>query len=462
MKKWITIILIILPMGLKAADLSILQILQFSNYNDISTLSIPESEIVENDFQPVYFLGYYFLDTRFQNIGNDNWLFRGLFKMKALFTNDRYEPDFRYAYVENKKPIGGHWFVSAGRLSTFNFIPIQRLDGANIAFTPDADKGWVFGLIGGMVPEETSGYRDLYLYNAPYRAGAYVDYKNKNSDQFKVQYNAGFDADTDTFHQLMGQFAKKYKVFKLDSVIRGGILYTIPYDTFDYVFAENSLYTSPKFIHALGYLKSETIFLFEDSFLREDFQQAFYRMSYTSNNDAWRLNARGGYTYSMEDHGYIAQLQVMRRKFFEKENGQFGLDILAQRKGIYDQYLARTNFGIFPLGYINLGLYMGFEYFKYRSTENNALVYGLTAGGEFLGGFSWDLTLDLRSIIDENTELYAGFNLVHVFRTPLGKKTKDENTPSSLKPDWKTNIQNESRESVDKNVEKIIEDKNKS
>lgn len=404
----------------EAADFNLLSILQFSSYNDISTLNIPLSDVVQTNFQPVYLVGYAILDARFQNIGIDQWMFRGLIKGKGIFLTNRYIPDVRYAYVENKKPAGKHWFFSAGLINPMNLLPVQRLAGANIAYTPDAEKGWRFGLIGGMVPDETSGYRSLYY--SPFRVGAYTDYTSKSADHFKVQYNAGFGAGKDIFHQGQLEVIKKYLIFKKDAYIRGGIMFTFPYKTIDYALAENSIFTGTKTIHTIGYLKSETLFLISNSYDKEKYQQAFYKFTYTSTNDEWLFNLRGGYTYSMSVHGYIAQAQLMRRKLLAKKNGLFSVDLLAQKKGVYDQIYGRFNFGLVPIWVINLNVFTGYEYFRYKSVNNNAILYGVNLQGEFAGNFSFELSLDFRTIITKNTDFNAAFTLVHMLNTHIGKK----------------------------------------
>jgi hypothetical protein len=433
MKKLCLIGLLLGSASVRAADLNIMQILQFSSYFDFSTADVPGAETIVTNFQPVYYVGSYFLDARLQNIGLDQWMFRGLFKANGVFLTNKYTPDFRYAYVENKKPVGNHWYISAGRINPMNLLPIQRLDGANVAYTPDPDKGWRFGLIGGMVPAETSGYRGLYY--APDRAGAYTEYSNKNSDHFKVQYNAGFGVGNNFFHQGQLEATKKYSIFDRDSFIRGGLMYTFPYNTIDYALAENSIYTSTKTIHTVGYLKSETLFLWQNQFIREDYQQAFYRFAYKSINDEWLFSFRGAYTYSLEKPGYSIQAQVMRNKLFEKGNGLLGLDLSAQQKGFYNQMSARANFGIMPLWVFNFNVNAGYEYLIYRTVVNDALLYGLNLQGELEGNLSYEFGVDLRTLfLNYNTDINASFILVHLFNTHLGKNENEVDTSESDKP----------------------------
>ena len=428
MKKFIIIVCLLSSASVRAADLNILQILQFSAYADITDLP---GEVVTMNLQPVYLVGYYFLDARMQNIGPDQWMFRGLFKAKGIFITRKYTPDLRYGYVENKKPVGNHWYFSAGRINPMNLLPIQRLDGANVAFTPDPDKGWRLGVIGGIVPVETSGYRGYYY--APYRAGAYTEYTNKNSDHFKVQYNAGFGAGQSVFHQGQFEGTKKYSIFNRDAFIRGGLMYTLPYKTVDYALAENSIYTSTKIVHTLGYMKSETLFFWLNQYIKEDYQQAFYRFSFTSADDAWILNLRAGFIYSLEKPGYLAQAQIMRRKIFEKKNGLVGLDLIAQQKGVYNQYSARANFGLFPLWVLNLNASAGYEYFQYRSVVNNGLLYGLNIQGELIGNFSYEFSVDFRTILNKNTDISGAFSLVHLFNTHIGKREDENMAPGTEK-----------------------------
>ncbi|MDH4262270.1 MAG: hypothetical protein OEV78_04405 [Spirochaetia bacterium] len=431
MKKLLLTGLLFSSLSIQATDLNVLQILQFSSYNDLSDASIPGSETVTPNFQPVYMVGYYFNDARLQNIGNDQWMFRGLFKAKGIFLTKKYAPDLRYLYVENKKPAFNHWYVSAGRMNPMNLLPIQRLDGGSVSYTPDPDKGWLFGLIGGAVPVETSGYRG-YFY-APYRAGAYTEYTNKNSDHFKVQYNLGSDLKKSVFHQGQLEATKKYSLFTLDSFVRAGAMFTFPYKTLDYALAENSIYTSSKTIHTIGYMKSETLFLWQSSYIREDYQQAFYRFGYTSTDDAWLLNLRGGYTYSLQKPGYIAQAQLIRRKLFPNHSGLIGFDLIAQQKGVYNQLSPKINFGVYPLWVLNLNVYAGYEYMNYRAVTNHGLLYGLSVQGELIGNFSYELNLDFRTIFNANSDLNGSFNLVHLFGTHIGKK-ESENMPESTIP----------------------------
>jgi len=415
--------------SLRAADLNILQIMQLSSYLDLTAGIRPGAEKVSFGFQPVYLVGYYFLDARLQNIGDDQWMFRGLFKGKGIFITKRYLADLRYGYVENKKPMLNHWYISAGRINPMNLLPVQRLDGANVAFTPDPDKGWLFGVVGGMVPVETSGYRDYYY--APWRAGAYTEYSNKNADHFKVQYNAGFGAGRAIFHQGQLEATKKYSLFNRDSFVRAGLMYTLPYKTFDYALLENSFYMSSKIIHTLGYMKSETLFFWLNQYIKEDYQQGFYRLSLKSDDDAWLFNLRGGYTYSLQKAGYIGQLQIMRRKIFEKGNGEAGIDLLGQQKGVYSQMSARLNFGMTPLWVFNFNVYAGYEYFVYRSVTNNGILYGLNLQGELIGNFNYEFSLESRTLLttDTNTDVNASFILTHLFNSHLGKRDDEERTP---------------------------------
>ena len=455
-------ILLFLVYPVKATDLSVLQILQLSSYANLTSDLLPGSqtdaegntkEVYVANFQPVYLAGFYFLDARLQNMGPDRWMIRGLFKGKGVFITKKYAPDLRYAYVENKKPVGKHWFFTAGRMNPMNLLPVQRLDGANIGYTPDENKGWLFGLIGGMVPLETAGYRGYYY--APYRAGAYTEYSNKSSDHFKVQYNAGLGG-TDVFHQGQIETTKKYSLFNRDSFIRGGIMFTVPYMTFDYALAENSFHASSKTIHTIGYLKSETLFLWLNQPVKENFQQAFYRFGFTSADDAWMLNFRGGYTYSLEKHGYLFQAQIMRRKIFESKNGLAGLDLTVQQKGFYNQYSGRLNFGLFPIWVLNLNVYAGYEFFRYRGIPNDGLLYGLTVQGETVGNFSMELNVDFRTVIDMNTEITGSFMLVHMLNTHIGKKEDSSINPDADMPSEKDdeNTNKEDEQSKDSPKEK--------
>ncbi|MDH4199622.1 MAG: hypothetical protein OEV66_04500 [Spirochaetia bacterium] len=428
----------VISSSIRATDFSLLQILQFSNYSDLSSSNVTGVSIV--DFRSVYVAGYYFLDARLQNMGTDQWALRGLFDMRAVFQTNRYIPDIRYVYAENKKPVGDHWLFSAGRINPSSMIPVQRLDGANVAYTPNKDQGWKFGLVGGMVPVETSGYRNYYY--APYRAGAYAEYNNKQADYLKVQYNLGLGAGVgaDIFHQAEFQGAKKYSLFERDSFIRGGILFTYPYKTFDYAYAENSLFSSSKVSHTLGYLKSETLFLWQNNYVKEDFQQAYYRLSLTSAEDTWLINFRGGYTYSMQKNGYIVQAQFMRRKLFDKLNGFAGVDAIVQQKGVYDQISPRINAGLTLFKYVNFNVFLGYEYYKYRAFLTNAILYGFNVQGEFAGNFSYEGGAEIRTLIASNTEIYANVSLIHLFNTHLGKTDEDNGIkPFSEKNNDKAN-----------------------
>lgn len=422
MKKLVILIaFFFMQTALKAANFTLFQLMQTANYTDINLAKTRKGDIV--DFQPVYLTGYYFADARFQNIGKEQWVFRGLFNATGSFLNSKYKPDLRYAYVENKKPLADHWFLSGGLINPSNLVPVQRLLGGHVAFTPNPDKNWLFGIIGGMVPAERSGFRDYYY--APYRIGAYAEYNNKNADHWKLQYNAGIGAGTTLFHQGQMEVTKKYSIFSRDSFIRGGIVFTYPYNTFDYLFAENSFYQSQKIIHSIGYLKSETLFLWSNSYLKQDFQQAFYRLGFRSNDSTVLLNIRGGYTYSLGIHGYIFQGQIMKRSLFKPNIGMLGFDALVQKKGVYSQITSKVTLGTSPGRIMNLNFYIGYDYFMFRKNALSAVLFGVNVQQEFKGNLSYEVTIDTRLTFNSNLDLNIMGSLMHLLNLHIGKKEAD-------------------------------------
>ena len=423
---------------LSAADLRVIQLLNFSTYYDFDSNGSPLAEQQQIIAQPIYLNGFYYIDARLQNMLDEAWMVRAAAKGKGVFSLNDYSADLRLAYVENRKPLGKHWLFNLGLIRSPFMLPVQRLLGGSVAYSFDEEGRAIIGVVGGMIPTEPVGYRDYYY--PIYRAGAFLELNSEKHDMLKIQYNYGFEENKDSIHQALVQGYLAFPLFSTKSYARTGLMVTYPETvnpllTIDYAFLELGMSINPSFTHSLAYIKNEVVYyLSPTEYFVEDFQEAYYRIYSNNPESKVKFNLSGGYSFSMGNHGYVAQANLFLKDVIVKKWIWFN-DLTARNRGVYHQVSARTGLQMIRLAPIlDVNVYAGYEYFLYRDYSSNGIVYGLGAQVDIPGNFTFNLDLDMRSVFNGNTEVYANVNLVHFLGARFEKEEPENGSDSGVTP----------------------------
>jgi len=433
MKKlcFIAILLFVSPLRIYGADLKVMHGTMFSTFLDTDDSSTSSVTYVQTF--PLHVVGYYFLDTRLQNLGKNEWMTRLNAYARGELLHSAVTPDIRNLYIENRKPVGGHWFFSAGRMRSPFLNPMYRLDGGLVGFKPSETSPLLLGIFGGMRPYEESGFID-YRYK-PFIAGAFAELKGKKQDQLRLMYNTGFDetgfgANSEVDHQVQLQGIKAYRIFKKDWFLRVGALFQTPKNIFDYAYVENTVYTDPSTAHSISYMRSEAIFLIGKRFREERvlFQEAVYRLHSSPARSLWKFALNGGYSYSQEHHGYVVQTRVQRKQTFMKK-GTMWVDAAARERGYYRQIYGKLGYGIYPLGFLNLDVAIGYEDVLYRIYTSNAILAEVNLESSIGTSLDFSLNAEFRILTTKNTETYLTATLIHYMGWKLGPKKNNDEIP---------------------------------
>jgi len=428
-----TFILATLPLG--AAQLNVNQMFSSSTYVDVGDT---ESHYIV----PLNVFSFYHLDLRLQEVGEEKWQMRSTFRQDLLFTgNNVFKPILRQFYVENKDPLFNHFYVTAGRMLSFNMLPVHQFDGAMLSYTPSKNSPFKTGLFAGREPKQNVGYRDReYL---PYHTGAFVEYRAKKGE-IKTQYDGSFNRVGSFSHNALVQGGLRYNLFKAENFLRAGASYTAPQNLINYAFIENTIKPGKTSTHSIGYMQSETNFVLADSIEKVKYQKAFYTIYFTSLDKLWKINATGGYIYSMETHGYTGKAQVMRNSLF-LPTGAAGATALIEKNGQYRVASGRLSYGLYPLKIINLEVFGGFENYQYRQFLTNGIVYGVNIEGGLPGNISLSGELEGRVLLGGNHELSGQFLVTHFFRMKIGRDKEEEQRKEQQNTGSKENSTGEQR-----------------
>ncbi|MES0491788.1 MAG: hypothetical protein ABUK01_17470 [Leptospirales bacterium] len=423
------LLLVLLPFRLDGADLRLMHGALFSTFLDTDNQSSGEVTYIESF--PLHVVGYYFLDTRLQNLGKSQWMTRFNAYLRSEFLQGSFDPDIRNFYIENRKPVGGNWYFAAGRMRSPYLNPMYRVDGLLVGFKPKEKSPLTLGIYGGMRPLEESGFVDFRY--KPYIAGSFVELKGKRQDQIRLMYNVGFDdtgfgANSEIDHQFQFQGVKAYRLFKKDCFFRVGALAQTPMNIFDYAYVENTIFSNKSTSHSLSYIRSEAIFLIGKSLKEERvlFQESVYRLHTSPERSLWKVAFSGGYSYSQEQHGYVVQTRVQRNQTFMKK-GTMWVDAAARDRGYYRQIYGKVGYGIYPLGFVNLDLALGYENVLYRIYGSHAILAEINLDSSIGTSLDFSINADFRFLTTNNTETYITATLIHYMGWKIGpKKTNDE------------------------------------
>ncbi len=438
---YFVLILLMVTSPLAAYSVRVGQSLLFSAYDETSGLSNPfAQEESANYLGPLYTVGYYFLNTRVQELGENDWALRGNFKVKMNSLNgsppantDLYEPEVRNLYLENQDPLGGHFYFSAGRMRSPFMLPVLRLDGAMAAFTPNEKENLLIGVIGGQVPLEDTGYRDYYY--PPYRAGGFLEARLFSSNTVKMQYNSGFDeSGADMIHQGLWQSVHDYSIAGKKSYLRTGLLFTMPDNVFDYAFVENGFVWSQNQTHSLSFLRNETLYrLSPTEVYKEEFQEVYYRLYYKTENDKWRINAGGGYSGALSHNGYVAEAKLVYNSMFLKNDSAFA-DARSRDRGETKSTAFTVGYGVFPLYFVNLQAYAGYEKFTLHTIETPIRIVGIDFESSIKNLLYFQFEFEGRSFADSGTEVTATGILSYYFRY-RSKEKEQAITGTDIQPE---------------------------
>jgi len=421
-KRTFQILLVFLSLrSATSADLKFTQYFMVTTMHDIDVMQVPAAPSPVR-FYSIYTSGYYFLDGRLIHVGQNDWGLRGNVRAKGLVRQSKYKADLRTLYIENKKPVAGKFFFTAGRMKSNYLNPIFRLDGAEVAYQPSTESNFLFGISGGQIPKETSGYVNS---NIPgYAGGIFSQYKNEKADQINLQYSARSNNKKEIIHQGQIQTVKNYTLLGNDSFFRTGVLYSVPGYLFDYAYAENGITLNKTVTHSLSYMQSETIYYITETFQRKErFREASYRLYYNTNDSRYKFTNNIGYSYSMAHHGFVEEFRFFRKDTFTK-GGLLHFDATARKRGLYTQYMGMGGYGMYPLMVVNLDFNLGYEYVVYHNYGSQSVLFNLTIDTPISRQVNIDFLLDLRYLLGHDIETYFTMNVMHNLNFKIGGKKK--------------------------------------
>ena len=398
----------------------------FTDFTGLSNRPDDTSIFIKN----IYQMGYFFSDASLRGMGQDQWQVRARAREIGNLKNGNNRADVRHVFIENKSPIADHLYVSAGRMFSPFFLPMQRMDGGVLRFTPTKRSPWQIGLEGGQIPAESSAF---LTQNLPRNhAGSFLTFDDEKGNNFKVHYDTGFEYGKTQIHKGELTGGKNFKFDDWSWFTRGAIQFTMPYSVLDYAQAETGVTFSETQTHSLSAMNAETLFVLSQSQTElQKFSEYRYNYTWHDPNSQLRVMFSLGPSVSAGSLGYMGMGRLMFRRPFLAFD-RIETNLTSRQRNIYRQNQAIIAYSINPWSFLGFRIYAGGELVTFRDINTSNLQYGLALSGDGFDTLNYNVSLEIRHYLFGMMEVRVEASLFHVLDVSFGKNQSSDVIGGSL------------------------------